>query len=139
MFADREWPPIGIGIGINTGIMNVGNMGSQYRIAYTVVGDAVNLGARLEGLTRIFEPVAAKSELSAAERQWLSDHGKALAAYYAGDWASAEALFSRLDGEHPDSRYYVVMRNRILALSTRNDPEFDGITSFNAEMSVGVS
>jgi adenylate cyclase len=46
------WPEMKIGVGVNSGPMTVGDMGSNVRKAYTVMGDAVNLGSRLEGITK---------------------------------------------------------------------------------------
>jgi adenylate cyclase len=51
-FAAHGWPQVKIGVGVNTGRMSVGNMGSAFRLSYTVMGDAVNLGSRLESITK---------------------------------------------------------------------------------------
>jgi adenylate cyclase len=71
----RNWeidgvPEISIGIGINTGPMSVGNMGSNMLFDYTVVGDHVNLGSRLEKLNREYDTNIIISEFT---HQYVKD------------------------------------------------------------------
>lgn len=72
IFAKEGFPELSIGIGLNTGIMNVGDMGSEFRRAYTVLGDPVNIGARLESATKYYGVhLIVGSETRANQNQFL--------------------------------------------------------------------
>jgi adenylate cyclase len=72
-FAARSLPAIRIGVGLSTGPMSVGNMGSAARFDFTVLGDSVNLGARLEALTRDYQVnvLCAEATARAAEGEFV--------------------------------------------------------------------
>ena len=71
IYKRRDLPDINVGTGINTGTCIVGNMGSESRFDYSVIGDAVNLAARLEATAGRAEYIDYKTIISRATYQQL--------------------------------------------------------------------
>ena len=135
-------PPFGMGLGINTGTVVVGNMGSDQRFDYTCLGDSVNLASRLEGQSKsygvriILGPDTARcvrDEFPVIEFDCIAVKGKTkgvkiysvgktinykhdmyLDAYYRGDWTRAKKICKELiDSETDVKHYYELMLERM--------------------------
>jgi adenylate cyclase len=134
-------PEFGMGLGINTDVVVVGNMGSDQRFDYTCLGDGVNLAARLEGQSKgygvrivlgtktakyvkdeyeIFEldNIAVKGKTEGVIIYTLAketpEHRDFLQLYYAGDWKKARTLIPLCIKANPSmEKYYDAMADRL--------------------------
>ena len=144
-------PAFGMGLGINTGVVVVGNMGSVQRFDYTCLGDHVNLAARLEGQSKpygvrivlgpetakqvsdvysIFELdcIAVKGKKEGVKIFTLAEeteqHKQFLEYYYRGQWYKAKAIIPLCKNATPEmTAYYDAMEER---LEGGTPPNWDG-------------
>jgi adenylate cyclase len=145
-------PAFGMGMGINTAEVVVGNMGSDQRFDYTCLGDGVNLAARLEGQSKtygvliVLGPETARqvrNSIDVFELDCIAVKGKKigvniytvaketehhrhfLESYYEGDWPEAIKRLDTAVTIHPEMKqYYANMRDR---LESGKPADWDGI------------
>jgi adenylate cyclase len=134
-------PPFGMGLGINTGTVVVGNMGSDQRFDYTCLGDSVNLASRLEGQSKPYgvriilgsrtaelvrdsyavaelDCIAVKGKKEGVKIYTLApdleQHQQFLDLYYAGEWKKAMTLIPLCKNVVPElEHYYDAMAERL--------------------------
>ena len=134
-------PAFGMGLGINTGVVVVGNMGSSQRFDYTCLGDSVNLAARLEGQSKPYgvkiilgsktaelvrdkynvvelDCIAVKGKTEGVKIYTLANqnelHQDFLNLYYDGQWTKALTLIPQLKNVTPElEQYYLNMSERL--------------------------
>jgi adenylate cyclase len=134
-------PPVGMGAGVNTGEIVVGNIGAKTKFGYDVLGDPVSLAARLESQTKGYGVLMIISESTAelvkddfplweldniavkgktepvrifAVQQQTQEHKTFLNFYYRGQWIKAQALISLCKDAAPEmNKYYDTMAERL--------------------------
>lgn len=139
--AQEGTPAFGMGMGINTGFVIVGNMGSSQRFDYTCLGDSVNLASRLEGQSKSYgvQLVVGESTVKASQRGYnfveldriavkgktkpetiytVGDvdqvkHRQFLTNYYTGDWDKALKIGRELSHGSKLHEYYTLMCDRL--------------------------
>ena len=113
--SEQRFIPIKVGIGLNSGVCCVGNMGSEQRFDYSVLGDAVNLASRLEGQSKNYgvDIVIGESTF----------HG-------AGDFASIELDLIKVKGKDEAVRIHALLGDQAM----RNDPGFKSLAEHHAAM-----
>ena len=155
-FAKEGLPPIYMRIGVHTGSVLVGNMGSEQHFGYTAVGDDVNLAARLEGINKFYgtgimisgetvrrlsgriavrpvDRVVAKGKSQAIDIYTPSDDARLLAlteqahaSYRAGDWSAARAAWQGIARDYPEDTLAPVFLGRIAEFERNPPPAWNG-------------
>ena len=145
-------PPFGMGLGINTDVVVVGNMGSSQRFDYTCLGDGVNLASRLEGQSKPYgvrivigsrtaalvsdtfpivelDNIAVKGKKEGVKiftigKTLSSKHAEYLDAYYTGDWKKAKVICKHLINQHNELQHYY--ENMLARLEEGKPSDWDG-------------